>query len=87
MEIYDWTSGIWTPLGTSSAGMSEVAHTSTVSSPAHYIDAAAIIRLGLESSRSQSAYSLSIEQVQVTVTYGWGQAQTRAELTSLRAAA
>jgi hypothetical protein len=86
VEIYDWTSAVWTQLGSSSVSTSEVTHTSSVSSPARYIDAAGDVRLRLDSSRSLSTYSLSIEQVQITVTYGWGHGDARADLTPLRAA-
>jgi hypothetical protein len=67
--IYDTTAGAWTQLSSSTIGTSEVTRTSSVSSPARYIDADGSVRLQIQSSRLLSTHSLSVEQVQVTATY------------------
>jgi hypothetical protein len=69
ISVYDVTAGTWTQLSSSTIGTSEVTRTTSVSSPARYVDASGNVRLRIDSSRLLSTYSLSVDQVQVTITY------------------
>jgi hypothetical protein len=69
VSIQDVTTGTWTQLSSATIGTSEATRTSSVASPARYIDTGGNIRLRIDTNRMLSTYTLSIEQVQVTITY------------------